>query len=240
MRKGKRKHFWLIMILLMCGIILSLPYLIYKSIYFYEIRHLPDDTSPVRNPKIPETLLDIAWKEFGGIGERIMMPIHFDHYAALFLSIKPPEQSFPSSSETTTLAARLLLFRRYKHAINAAEWKRLYAAAFIWVSHHWTIDEALTTILTASYYGHGIFGIERAAKIYFQKPVNQLEKEEMASLVVILRCPGACNPWCYSENNLRQVNRLFISLEMPPLERLPHTLTPPPENACIKMVSQQR
>ena len=217
---------------------LSLPYLLYKSIYFYDILRLPHDTSPIRNPKIPDVMLEIAWKEFSGTGERSMTPIRFDHYAALFLSIKSPEQSFPSSSGTATFAARLLLFRRYKQALNAAEWKRLYAAAFIWVSHHWTIDEALMTILTASYYGHGIFGIERAAKTYFHKPVNQLEKEEMASLIVILRRPGSFNPWCYPENNLRQVNRLLVSLGTPPIERFPHTLTLPPEDVCLKRVSQ--
>ena len=240
MRTAQEKRFWLTMILLLGGFTLFLPYIVYKGLYFYEIQLLPDDTLPIRNSKIPETMLEIAWKEFGGTGERIMTPIRFDHYAALFLSLRPPEQSFPPSSETATFAAKLLLFRRYKQALNATEWKRLYAAAFIWVSHHWTIDEALMTILTTSYFGHGIFGIERAAKTYFQKPVNQLGKEEAASLIVILQRPGAFDPWCHPENNLRQVNRLLILLETPPLERLPHTLTPPPENACIKMVSQQQ
>jgi len=239
MGKGKQRRFGFTMVLLLGGFILFLPYIVYKGVYFYEIQLLPDDTSPIINSRIHDTMLEIDWKVFGGKGERIMTPIRFDHYAALFLSIKSPEQSFPSSSGTATFAAKLLLFRRYKHALNAAEWKRLYAAAFIWVSHHWTIDEALMTILTSSYYGHGIFGIERAAKVYFQKPVNQLEKEEMACLVAILQRPGAFDPWCHPDNNLRQVNRLLISLQMPLLEQLPHTLTLPPENACLKKGLQQ-
>lgn len=238
MGKGKQERFGFTIVFLLGGFILFLPYIVYKGGYFYEIQLLPDDTSPIRNSRIPDTMLEIAWKEFGGAGERIMTPIRFDHYLTLFLSLTPPEKSFPPSSETATLAARRLLLR-HERALRASTWKRRYAAAFIWVSHHWTIDEALMTILTSSYYGHSIFGIERAAKVYFQKPVNQLEKKEMTSLVVILRRPGAFDPWCHPDNNLRQVNRLLISLETFPLEQLPHTLTLPPENACLKKGLQQ-
>ena len=95
MGKCKQKRFGFTMILLFSGFIISLPYIIYKGVYFYEIQLLPDDTSPIRNSRIPDTMLEIAWKVFGGKGERIMTPIRFDHYAALFLSIKSPEQSFP-------------------------------------------------------------------------------------------------------------------------------------------------
>jgi penicillin-binding protein 1A len=49
--------------------------------------------------------------------------------------------------------------------------------------------------LTSSYYGSGAYGIGAAAKIYFDKPVSELDVSEAATLAGIVQAPSRLSPF---------------------------------------------
>ena len=55
-------------------------------------------------------------------------------------------------------------------------------------------DEILTRYLNAVYFGRGAYGIEAAAMTYFEVPAAELQPEQSALLIGILRSPEALDP----------------------------------------------
>jgi 1A family penicillin-binding protein len=59
---------------------------------------------------------------------------------------------------------------------------------------HYSKDELLEKYLNTVYYGHGAYGIEAAAQLYFGKPAKQLTLAESAMLVGIPKGPTYYSP----------------------------------------------
>lgn len=55
-------------------------------------------------------------------------------------------------------------------------------------------DEILFRYLTSSYFGDGAYGIGAAAKVYFDKPVSDLDVSEAATLAGLLQAPTRLSP----------------------------------------------
>jgi penicillin-binding protein 1A len=58
-----------------------------------------------------------------------------------------------------------------------------------------TKDQILLMYFDFAYFGHGCFGVESAARYYFQKPAKQLELAEAAMLVGIIPNPTKYSPY---------------------------------------------
>lgn len=56
-------------------------------------------------------------------------------------------------------------------------------------------DEILEMYLNRIYFGHGVYGIQAAAKYYFQKDVDDLTVEEGALLAALPKAPNAYSPY---------------------------------------------
>lgn len=68
------------------------------------------------------------------------------------------------------------------------------AAIAIWLDFRMSKDEIITKYLDSIYFGAGATGVSAAAKIYFDKPVRQLNLAESAMLAGIVRAPSRLNP----------------------------------------------
>src|SRR5690606_36233662 len=62
------------------------------------------------------------------------------------------------------------------------------------IERHYTKDQILEMYLNSVYYGEGAFGIDSAAKAYFDKPAQDLTLAESSMLVGILPAPSAYSP----------------------------------------------
>lgn len=62
------------------------------------------------------------------------------------------------------------------------------------VESRYSKDEILDMYLNSTYFGEGAFGIDEAAKTYFNKEAKDLDLAESAMLVGILPAPGAYSP----------------------------------------------
>lgn len=64
----------------------------------------------------------------------------------------------------------------------------------VWLESHFSKEEILQLYLNRVYFGAGATGIEKAAKVYFQKPASELTTAEAAMLAGVLRAPSTMNP----------------------------------------------
>ena len=62
------------------------------------------------------------------------------------------------------------------------------------VEQQYTKDEILDMYLNSVYYGEGAFGIDEAARVYFNKPASELSLAESSMLIGVLPAPGAYSP----------------------------------------------
>ena len=70
----------------------------------------------------------------------------------------------------------------------------------------YTKDEILEMYCNVIYMGHGVYGIESAAKLYFGKSANNLTLSEAATLAGIVRSPGYNSPYVSIEKATKRRN----------------------------------
>jgi 1A family penicillin-binding protein len=85
--------------------------------------------------------------------------------------------------KNTLLSTEKSFLRKYQEVAMAVAVDRQY-----------TKDEILDMYLNSVYYGEGAFGIDEAAKTYFNKSANDLDLAESAMLIGILPAPSAYSP----------------------------------------------
>lgn len=64
----------------------------------------------------------------------------------------------------------------------------------LWLERHFSKDEILQLYLNRVYFGAGATGIEKAARIYYQKPASELTLAEAATMAGVVKAPSAANP----------------------------------------------
>lgn len=98
----------------------------------------------------------------------------------------------------------ITLTRKLREAVTAVQIEKTY-----------TKNEILTLYLNQVYFGRGAYGIEAAARTYFDKTSSELTLDECATLVGILKSPSAYNPIdnpeaCVDRRNLVLNNMLDV------------------------------
>ncbi|MEM7169189.1 MAG: PBP1A family penicillin-binding protein [Pseudomonadota bacterium] len=63
-----------------------------------------------------------------------------------------------------------------------------------WLEHRFTKDQILTIYLNRVYLGGGSYGVDAAARYYFDKPATQVTLYEAALLAGLLKAPSRLNP----------------------------------------------
>ena len=68
------------------------------------------------------------------------------------------------------------------------------AVLALWLESHLSKDEILQLYLNRVYFGSGATGIEKAARVYYQKSASELTLAEAATLAGVVKAPSAANP----------------------------------------------
>ncbi|HNV70013.1 MAG TPA: penicillin-binding protein 1A, partial [Candidatus Ozemobacteraceae bacterium] len=97
------------------------------------------------------------------------------------------------------LSSEKTLKRKVTEAMLAFQLERKYSK-----------DEILNLYLNEIYFGHGAYGLDSAAKVYFGKEAKDLTLLECATLAGIPKSPVAYSPHKYPENN-RMRRELVLS-----------------------------
>ena len=91
--------------------------------------------------------------------------------------------------------------RKIREQIMAVNIERLY-----------TKKEILTMYLNTVYLGHGRYGLKSAARYYFDKEAKDLQVEECAVLVAILKAPSTYSPLRNPERTVIRRNQVLLNL----------------------------
>lgn len=112
------------------------------------------------------------------------------------------------ASTITMQLARNLYFgyaqkidRKIKEAMTAIQIERTYSK-----------DEILDMYLNINFFGNHAYGIKAAAMRYFDKEVEDLEIQEAAMLIGILKGPSHYSPVRYPERALKRRNIVLLSM----------------------------
>ena len=206
--------------------VLAVPQYLYLS----GLRNVPDDRLPLHDPQLSASTKSTYWRFLGGDGPPEIIPRSPYGFTIDFFWPAPDLESHRMSSADYRLlgeAARSVMFRQK----SSGGWHLANAAAVIWISRNWTADEALSTVLLDSYFGHGFFGIEAASRGYLDTALSEISETQVLYLLVIRAAPSRYDPWCYPETHRKRFEifaaRMNISTEY---ERI--AVSPPPEQAC--------
>ena len=117
--------------------------------------------------------------------------------------------SFRQGFSTITMQlARNLYFgfqktisRKFREILTAIQIERTYSK-----------DEILEMYLNVAYFGHGVYGIQAAAKKYFNKDASDLTIEESATLIPLLNLPAYYSPILHPDRSLARRNLVLHNM----------------------------
>lgn len=96
------------------------------------------------------------------------------------------------------LHRRQTLRRKFKEVLLALQIEKRYSK-----------EEILTMYCNQFNLGHGVYGVEAAARLYFDKKASELNLEESAMIVGILRGPSLYSPYNTPDLMLRRRNHVI-------------------------------
>ncbi|MBL8008907.1 MAG: transglycosylase domain-containing protein, partial [Ignavibacteria bacterium] len=103
----------------------------------------------------------------------------------------------------TEIGQAISLTRKLREAITAVQIEKTY-----------TKDEILLLYLNQVYFGRGAYGVEAAAKTFFDKSVTDLTLDECAMLVGMVKNPsGYYDPIEHPENCLDRRNTVLNNMQ---------------------------
>ena len=117
--------------------------------------------------------------------------------------------SFRQGFSTITMQlARNLYFgfqktisRKFREILTAIQIERTYSK-----------EEILEMYLNVAYFGHGVYGIQAAAKKYFNKDASELTIEESATLIPLLNLPAYYSPILHPDRSLARRNLVLHNM----------------------------
>jgi penicillin-binding protein 1A len=112
---------------------------------------------------------------------------------AAFRDVTSPGRTPGRSTLTQQLARNL-----FQDTIGFdRSWERKIKEALValQIERRYTKDEIFTMYCNQIYWGHGAYGVQAAARLYFDKPVSDLTTEEAALLAGIIQSPERQSPY---------------------------------------------
>jgi len=109
---------------------------------------------------------------------------------ALWRNLREGELIEGGSTITQQLARMLFLSQEKALSRKVAE-----ILLALEIERRLTKEEILERYLNQYYFGHGAYGVEMAARVYFGKPVRDVTLPEAAMLAGVIRAPSAYSPF---------------------------------------------
>ncbi len=154
-------------------------------------------------PEVKDTVLVIEDAEFydhGGVNLQATA-------RALFENVSSGEIEQGGSTITQQLVKNLILTPE-----QDAERKTREIILAVQLEDQMSKDEILETYLNTVYFGHGAYGVQAAAEIYWQKGVSQLGWAEAALLAALIRNPVGYDPIAFPDVAMARRQVVFDEL----------------------------
>lgn len=176
-------------------------------------RFFAENRTNVQFDELPESLVqaliateDARFFEHEGVDKRSM-------FRVLIRTIIMGDRSSGGGSTITQQLAKNLFGRKDygKFSIFINKFKEIILARRL--EEIYSKQEILTLYLNTVPFGEDIYGVEVASQRFFNKKTNQLNTEEAAILVGILKANTFYNPRLHPENALRRRNVVLAQME---------------------------
>ena len=201
----------------------------YGCAYFYDIPLLDSNTRiriyDNRDQLVTESLFnrDSEWLPLQKIPQPMLDAVisiedrrFYDHYGldpvriskAMISNLAHQEIVEGGSTITQQLARNLYLTldqtlsRKIKEAWLAAA-----------LEMHFSKQQILETYMNTLYYGHGVWGISRASRHFFDKPLEECTVAQMATLAAIPNGPSLYSPLISHDNALKRRNLVLAAMK---------------------------
>jgi penicillin-binding protein 1A len=232
-RKGRRRHarFWLILILFGFSILAGVLAGVYKAIKINlpdvsELEHfepniistvLADDGSVIKEFAI-ERRVEVPYEKIPPVLKQAIVatedPRFFRHHGVDFRGILRAfvanlkqgriRRLQGGSTITQQLARQLFL---YSQQTLSRKLKETYLA--LQIERKYPKEKIFEMYCNQCYLGHGVYGVETAANLFFGKSVSDLTLEEAALIAGIFRGPEIYSPYTNAEVTLRRRNHVL-------------------------------
>lgn len=174
-----------------------------------------ENRNPVPLFKIPSNLInatiaieDSDFYKHKGISLRGIIRAQWENFKNLILLFSKDNKPQGGSTITQQLAINTFLTREI--SLNRKLKDILLA---LQIERSFTKDEILEMYLNEIYFGHGAYGVQSAAQMYFNKNVQNLNLAECALIAGIPRGPSYYSPILNQEVSLKRrniiLNRMF-------------------------------
>jgi penicillin-binding protein 1A len=174
-----------------------------------------ENRNPVKLSEIPPDLInafiaieDSEFYKHKGISFRgILRGALWENFKNIILS---PKEGKPQGGSTITQQLAINIFLNREISLNRKIKDILLA---LQIERNFTKDEILEMYLNEIYFGHGAYGVQAAAQMYFNKSVQGLNLAECALLAGLPRGPSYYSPILNPEVSLNRrniiLNRMF-------------------------------
>lgn len=149
---------------------------------------------------------DARFREHSGIDARSL-------FRVLTKTILGGHKSSGGGSTLTQQLAKNLFPREKKSVVGTVYAKLKEWIVAIKLERNYSKDEILSMYLNTVDYGSNAFGIKAASHTFFTKLPSELEVEEAAVLVGLLKAPTTYNPVRNPENALKRRNTVLSQME---------------------------
>lgn len=123
---------------------------------------------------------------------------------AVYYNLRQQERAQGGSTITQQLVKNLLLTNA-----KTIPRKLVEIGYAVEIERNYSKDEILESYLNGIYFGHGVYGVEGAARFYFAKHVGELSAAEQATLVGLIRGPELYSPYRHPERALKRRNMVL-------------------------------
>jgi len=117
--------------------------------------------------------------------------------------------SFSQGFSTITMQLARNLYFGFQKTINR---KLREIITAIQIERTYSKQEILEMYLNVAYFGEGVYGIQAAAKKYFDKDASELTIEESAALIPILNLPAYYSPFNHPERAFSRRNLILRNM----------------------------
>lgn len=148
---------------------------------------------------------DIRFYEHSGVDLRSL-------FRVLGKTVLTGDKGSGGGSTLTQQLAKNLFPREQKTKIGLIYSKLKEWVVAIKLERNYTKDEILTMYLNTVDFGSNAFGIKTASKTFFDKLPSELEPQEAAALIGLLRAPSAYNPVRRNERSTERRNTVLAQM----------------------------
>lgn len=180
--------------------LISLDHKILKELYFIKRTYTPLDSIPLHLQQAALATEDREFYDHWGFNSKRFIK-------AMLIDLVAMRYEQGASTLSQQLARGLFLTQEKKIIRKLRE---LLLA--LQIEYTYTKNEIMEMYLNHMYYGHGAYGVQAAAKKYYDKNVADLNLEQSALLIALLKAPNYFSPYRRPEAGLQRRNLVLYNM----------------------------